>query len=130
MKRQLTSMVNRAGALALAAALLWPVAVQAQSSGGGISNFLDNLFSPKPGGNSTPPQAATGGAGPQPWSGEDGASGHPLMTASAIREAAANFDNCVAGMWPDAARRGISQESFQRFTAGLQPDLRIMDPVN
>src|SRR5580692_7469757 len=62
-----------------------------------------------------------------PWCGEDGASGHPLMTASAIREAAANFDNCVAAMWPDAARRNISQESFQRFTAGLTPDLRIMD---
>jgi len=64
---------------------------------------------------------------PLPWSGEDGASGHPLMTASAIREAAANFDNCVASMWPDAARRNISQASFQRFTAGLTPDLRIMD---
>ena len=49
------------------------------------------------------------------------------MTASAIREAAANFDNCVASMWPDAARRNISQDSFQRFTAGLAPDLRIMD---
>ena len=49
------------------------------------------------------------------------------MTASAIREAAANFDHCVAGMWPDAARRGVSQESFQKFTAGLAPDLRIMD---
>ncbi len=49
------------------------------------------------------------------------------MTASAIREAAANFDNCIAGMWPDAARRNISQENFQRFTAGLTPDLRIMD---
>lgn len=61
------------------------------------------------------------------WSGEDGASGHPLMTAAAIREAASNFDNCVASLWPDAARRGISQDSFQRFTAGLEPDLRIMD---
>ncbi len=30
-------------------------------------------------------------------------------------------------MWPDAARRNISQDSFQRFTAGLTPDLRIMD---
>ena len=74
--------------------------------------------------------AAAGGPGPGaplPWTGEDGASGHPLMTASAIREAAANFNNCVAGMWPDAARRDVSQESFQRFTAGLAPDLRIMD---
>ena len=49
------------------------------------------------------------------------------MTASAIREAAVNFDNCVASMWPDAARRHVSQASFQRFTAGLAPDLRIMD---
>ena len=30
-------------------------------------------------------------------------------------------------MWPDAARRNITQENFQRFTAGLTPDLRIMD---
>src|SRR5947207_14439799 len=49
------------------------------------------------------------------------------MTAAAIREAASNFNNCVAGMWPDAARRNITQENFQRFTAGLTPDLRIMD---
>ena len=49
------------------------------------------------------------------------------MTASAIRQAAANFNNCVAGMWPDAARRGISEENFRRFTAGLTPDLRLMD---
>ncbi len=64
---------------------------------------------------------------PLPWTGEDGGSGHPLMTAAAIREAAANFDSCVAGMWPDAARRKISRANFDRFTAGLTPDLRIMD---
>jgi lytic murein transglycosylase len=87
---------------------------------------LDNIFSsPKSG---PAPQAAPGpDGGPPPWSGEDGASGHPLMTASAIREAAANFQNCVAAMWPDAARRNITQENFERFTAGLAPDLRIMD---
>jgi lytic murein transglycosylase len=49
------------------------------------------------------------------------------MTASAIRQAASNFDNCIAAMWSDAARRNISQANFQRFTAGLSPDLRIMD---
>jgi lytic murein transglycosylase len=64
---------------------------------------------------------------PANWSGEDGASGHPEMSADAIRQAAANFDNCVAAMWPDAARRGVSQANFQRFTANLTPDLRIMD---
>ncbi|QPF88371.1 lytic murein transglycosylase [Bradyrhizobium genosp. L] len=107
------------------AGLLLPGGAWAQSSGGGLTNLIDSIFSNKAG---TPPQAATGQDGaPPPWSGEDGASGHPLMTAAAIREAAGNFSNCVAGMWPDAARRNISQENFERFTAGLTPDLRIMD---
>src|SRR5260370_1488414 len=116
----------RASATVLAAALLLSGAAHAQSSGGGLSNLFGNIFSgPKSG---TAPQATPGPDGsPPPWSGEDGASGHPLMTASAIRQAAANFDNCVASMWPDAARRNISHENFQRFTAGLQPDLRIID---
>ncbi len=30
-------------------------------------------------------------------------------------------------MWPDAARRNVTQANFERFTAGLEPDLRIMD---
>ncbi len=64
------------------------------------------------------------------WTGEDGASGDPRMTADAIRQAAANFPTCVAGFYPDAARRGISEASFRRFTANLAPDLRIMDLVD
>ena len=71
--------------------------------------------------------AAPAASPPLPWSGEDGASGHPLMTAQAIRVAAANFDNCIAGYWPDAAKRGITRQNFERFTTGLTPDLRIMD---
>jgi membrane-bound lytic murein transglycosylase B len=67
---------------------------------------------------------------PKEWSGEDGASGHPLMTAAAIRQAAANFPYCVANLWTDAARRNISRDSFDRYTAGLTPDLRIMDFVD
>src|SRR6202140_1857241 len=121
------SMRALTAAVMIAAALIGAGQASAQSSGGGISNLFGNIFSGPNSGASTPPQAAPGSSGPQPWSGEDGASGHPLMTASAIREAAANFDQCVASMWPDAARRNISQESFQRFTAGLTPDLRIMD---
>ncbi|MCC8940758.1 lytic murein transglycosylase [Bradyrhizobium sp. Arg68] len=124
-----TLRTNFFGVSLIALALLLPGAVRAQSSGNGLTNLIDSIFSK----NATPPQAATGqgatgqdGASP-PWSGEDGASGHPLMTAAAIREAAGNFQNCVAGMWPDAARRNISRENFERFTAGLQPDLRIMD---
>jgi membrane-bound lytic murein transglycosylase B len=118
---------NAAVAAALGA-VLWGSDASAQSSGGPLS-FLDGIFSSSKG-NPTAPQpdgSAPSGGGAPPWSGEDGASGNPLMTAASIREAAANFSNCVAGMWPDAARRGISQPNFEQFTAGLTPDLRIMD---
>src|ERR1700692_2752880 len=131
----------KTSAAAMAAALLVFGQAHAQSSsGGGPLGFLDNLFTgslskgspsaPSSQRSGTSAQAQTApvtGSAPLPWSGEDGASGHPLMTAAAIRDAAANFDNCVASMWPDAARRNISRESFERFTADLSPDLRLMD---
>jgi lytic murein transglycosylase len=61
------------------------------------------------------------------WSGEAGSSGHPLMTAEAIRAAAANFHDCINRLWAAAARRGVSRSVFQTYTASLTPDLRIMD---
>jgi membrane-bound lytic murein transglycosylase B len=61
------------------------------------------------------------------WSGESGASGHPTMTTDAIRRAAARFRDCLEGLWPQAARRRVSRADFERSTAGLTPDLRIMD---
>jgi lytic murein transglycosylase len=64
------------------------------------------------------------------WSGEDGASGHPLMRAQAIRIAAANFRSCIDRMWALAARRGVSRATFDAATAPLEPDLRIMDLVD
>src|SRR5258708_23890819 len=64
------------------------------------------------------------------WSGESGSSGHPLMQADAIRAAAANFSRCIAGFWPDAARRGVTRATFDTYTAGLTPDLKIMDFVD
>src|SRR5947208_15344157 len=51
------------------------------------------------------------------WSGEPGASGHPLMMPDAILAAVADFKNCLERMWPDAARRRISRASFQTFNA-------------
>jgi len=113
------------GATMIAAALLFPHEAQAAN---GLSSLFSGIFS----GSSPAPAQPTPGSeeaqpGTLPWSGEDGASGHPLMAAAAIRQAAANFDNCIASMWPDAARRNITQENFQAFTAGLTPDLRIMD---
>jgi lytic murein transglycosylase len=110
----------------IAAALLFPLPAQAQQAG--LPNLFGGIFSGATPGSSQPAPGQGGvPTGPLPWSGEDGASGHPLMTAAAIRQAAVNFDNCVASMWPDAARRGVTQDNFRRFTAGLSPDLRIMD---
>jgi len=85
-------------------------------------NWLTRLLQP-PASGSVP----TPGGGTNDWSGQPGASGDPRMTAEAIRAAAADFGNCLADLWPDAARRGVARENYQRFTAGLTPDLHIMD---
>lgn len=74
-----------------------------------------------------PPQGPSSG---KEWSGESGASGHPQMTADAIRSAAANFNQCLAGLWPEASRRGISRASFDSHLRGMTPDLSIMDRVD
>jgi membrane-bound lytic murein transglycosylase B len=126
-RRQQIARGTRLAAMVVGTALaMSPALVQAQS--GNPLNFLDNIFNNS---GQRPAQALSaptpGSSAPLPWSGEDGASGHPLMTAAAIREAAANFDNCIAGLWPDAARRGISEQNYRDITAGLTPDLRLMD---
>jgi membrane-bound lytic murein transglycosylase B len=66
-------------------------------------------------------------ASPSDWSGQPGSSGHPLMTTEAILAAAGNFSACLEGLWPDAAKRGVTRATFDTYTAGLTPDLRIMD---
>jgi lytic murein transglycosylase len=126
-------MIGSVAALALCALLPASATAQAPNSFnpfGGLFGGSGNAAAGAPPAAATAPAAQPPGAPPPPWSGEDGASGHPLMTAAAIREAAANFDQCVAGMWPDASRRGITRANFERFTAGLTPDLRIMDLVD
>jgi lytic murein transglycosylase len=90
-------------------------------------NWLTRLFQP-PASNAVPSSAnPVGGSG---WSGQSGVSGHPLMTADAIRAAAADFNNCLERLWSQAAARGISRGNFERFTAGLTPDLSIMDKLD
>ena len=84
-------------------------------------NWLSRLFQP-PSASSVPMPG-----GSKEWSGQSGASGSPLMTADAIRAAAADFGNCIDALWPEAAQRGVTRATFQRFTVGLTPDLRIMD---
>src|ERR1041384_4177712 len=66
----------------------------------------------------TPPAAPTGA--PE-WTGQSGASGHPLMTADAIRAAAADFPNCLARLAPEAARKGITARTYSTYTTGLTP---------
>ena len=105
------------GATALAA-----TAWAAPAPGQGLD--IRTLFG-APGANTAGAPAPT--AAVQDWSGESGASNHPLMTALAIRAAAANFRNCLAGLWPLAERRGVSRAVFEANVAGLTPDLRIMD---
>ncbi len=94
----------------------------AQAQGFDVRNLFGQANAPAP--QAAAPQSPSA---PREWSGESGASGHPLMTADAIRAAAANFPNCVAGLWPDAERRGISRATFEQATRDLTPDLRIMD---
>jgi membrane-bound lytic murein transglycosylase B len=72
----------------------------------------------------------TSGTAAPEWSGQSGSSGHPLMTAEAIRAAAANFGACLENLWPEAARRGVTRATFDTNTRGLTPDLRIMDLVD
>jgi lytic murein transglycosylase len=76
--------------------------------------------------NGTPPPAPEVPSAPA-WSGQSGASGHPAMRADAIRAAAAQFQDCLEGLSLLATSRGISRAEFARLTAGLTPDLRIMD---
>ena len=104
----------------------------------------DRLVPPKPVGRTASPVAVTAQAPapgappavaptptpPKEWTGESGSSGHPEMQASAIRAAAARFESCVADLWPLAAKRNISRASFDKYTEGLTPDLRIMDLVD
>jgi peptidoglycan lytic transglycosylase B len=113
----ISKFTHRLAAVTLFAAGL-AVAAQAQTQ---PDNWLTRLFQPPPG------SAVPGSNDAMQWSGQSGASGNPAMTADAIRAAAADFGNCIAGLWPDAARRGITRENFDHFTAGLTPDLHIMD---
>jgi membrane-bound lytic murein transglycosylase B len=106
-------------ALASFFALGVPAAALAQDK---PDNWLTRLFQP-----SAAPSVPAAAGGAREWSGQSGPSGHPLMTADAIRAAAADFANCLAGLWPAAAERGITRANFERFTEGLTPDLSIMD---
>lgn len=122
MRRGRGGLTTAAAGLVLGVALGAAGNAQAQSPASLFADIGSRLFGA--------PQAPVAPASLGGWSGESGASGHPLMQAEAIRAAAENFPSCIAGYWPDAARRGVSAATFERATARLTPDLKIMDFVD
>ena len=114
----LFALILRPMAASLVAAGLFSSTALAQQP----DTWLTGLFQP--------PAASAVPGGNTQWSGQPGASGNPLMTAEAIRSAAGQFSGCLESLWPDAARRGITRENFDRLTAGLTPDLSIMDKLD
>ena len=111
-------------ALRLAVVAVLSVALAGAAFAQQPDNWLTRLFQPPPAG------AVPAGNDTAQWSGQSGASGNPLMTADAIRSAAAEFGGCIEAIWPDAARRGITRANFERLTGGLTPDLSIMDKLD
>ena len=110
----------------LASLTLLSVTVLALSGSAGLAQ-IDELFRKLMRGDAGSSEPAQSSADSVPWSGQAGASGDPLMTAEAIRQAAAQFRSCVTQTWAEAARRGVSSQSFGQATEHLEPDLHIMD---
>jgi membrane-bound lytic murein transglycosylase B len=130
MLRFLRSVPGAATAIGLA--IVVPAVAQAQSTGGSwfpfkLPGLTTGSVGSAPSAQGVPTQSTPIAPGSADWSGESGASGHPLMTADAIRAAAANFASCLEAMWPEAARRGVPRPVFDAQTQGLVPDLHIMD---
>jgi lytic murein transglycosylase len=117
-----------AAAVLLAAGVLAGAGAGKASAQGALAqdksdNWLTRFLQPRAAATAPAPPAG----GTREWSGQSGASGNPQMSADAIRAAAADFGNCLEGLWPQAERRGIGRAAFERYTAGLTPDLSIMD---
>ncbi|MFG1372902.1 lytic murein transglycosylase [Xanthobacter oligotrophicus] len=92
-----------AGLALAAASLITPARAQAQTTGSIFGLPLGQ------------PQAAPAGGG------------HPLMTPQALAEAQANFPQCIANLWPLAQSKGVTQRTFERYTANLEPQMKIME---
>src|SRR4029079_3559761 len=88
---------------------------------------IRSWFSPPSTATATPPDQTPSPDAPREWTGESGASGHPLMQAGAIRAAAANFRQCLEEVWPLAQKRNVPRPVFDQLLAGVTPELRIMD---
>jgi lytic murein transglycosylase len=113
--------------LAAAALACCAVSTPARTQGFDLRALFNSPAKNSPTRDAPANDAAGTAPGAQEWSGESGASGHPLMAADAIRAAATDFRGCLARLWPAAERRGVTRGVFERSVAGLTPELRIMD---
>src|SRR3954453_4975866 len=100
--------------LASAAWLGAAVPAAAQQANDPLFSFLRNL---------------TSGWAPEPVAAAQPAEGgtHPLMAPAGIPEATADFGVCLERLWPQAAQRGISRATYQKYALTLTPDLKIME---
>jgi membrane-bound lytic murein transglycosylase B len=111
-----------------AAAVMLTLALIAGDGPAAAQGFdIRSWFSSPGAAPATPPAQTPPSDAPREWTGEDGASGHPLMQAGAIRAAAANFRQCLEEVWPLAQRRNVPRPVFDQLLSGVTPDLRIMD---
>src|SRR5262245_14924349 len=116
--------MQRLGAITFAAATLAATVTGGVTGDARAQGFdLWRLFSSNPPTGSVTRDVT----GAPDWSGESGSSGHPAMQADAIRAAAASFRTCLEELLPLAERRAVTRANCDAQTAGLTPDLRIMD---
>lgn len=83
---------------------------------------------------SAPARVAAAPAAPaparhSPLAHSGGGSSHPEMQPAALARAQANFGQCIANLEPKARAAGVSAAGFRRYTAGLKPDMAIMDKL-
>src|SRR5262245_35358820 len=52
-----------------------------------------------------------------------------LYGASPARAADAAFTQFIASLWPEAQAAGVSRATFDRETAGLEPDYKLPDLI-
>jgi membrane-bound lytic murein transglycosylase B len=119
-RRTASACFTRSAMAVLAAGWLACAVTPAFAQDDPITGFLRSL---SPGALRNAPPSS----GPPAYSGQPGASGHPLMTVEAVQAAAANFHTCLDQLWPLAAKRNISRASFDKYVTPLTPDLRLMD---
>ena len=92
------------------------------------SDDITGAFSAPPAAQATAPRAVAQ-ARPSTTASAAAPSTHPDMTPAALARDEANFSRCIAALEPQARAAGVSAAGFRRYTAGLKPDMGIMEKL-